>query len=279
MQNDIKPDILSKLNKLPSLPGATLDLVRSFNDEDINVAALAKKIGRDPLLTVRVLKVVNSPFYGLDGEVSSLPEAVMVLGFSNVRSLALAASLTGAFPMPPHGSSEARHLWMHSFCCAICAQLLAPRVQVDAETAFTAGLLHDIGRIAMLALCPTQFEEIMKLMTEQGVELEAAEERVLGFNHATFGARLLERWHLPTKLVQAAEFHHTPDTEPTSRLTDLINVSSIFAHACERHTLYQFLSTAPPNGAIMRLGLTRTQCADALETVDAQLASISAVLG
>ncbi len=279
MESVKKIDLLSQIEKLPPLPGAMLDLLRSFNDEDINVADLAKAIGRDPLLTVRILKVVNSPFYGLKGAVSSLPEAVMVLGFSNVRSLALAASLTGAFPLQPHGAVDPRRLWMHSFCCAICAQLLASRVQVNAETAFTAGLLHDIGRIAMLVLCPAQFEEILAVKAQQDIELEAAEEQVLGVSHATFGARLLERWGLPATLVQAVEFHHTPDLEPTSRLTDLISLSSGFAHACERHMLDDSISTGAATGAIMRLGLTRTQCAEALESVDAQLTTLSAILG
>ncbi len=279
MVTDTKTDILSKVEKLPPLPGAMLDLLRSFNNEDINVAELAKKVGRDPLLTARVLKVVNSPFYGLDGAVSSLPEAVMVLGFSNVRSLALVASLTGAFPMQSHGAANPRRLWIHSFCCAICAQLLAARTQVDAETAFTAGLLHDIGRIAMLALCPAQFAEALALKAEQGIGLGTAEEQVLGINHAAFGARLMERWRLPEPLVRAVEFHHAPDIEPTSRLTDLINLSNTLAHACVHHTLPQFIAAEAPNGAIMRLGLTRTACAEALDTVDSQLTSISAVLG
>lgn len=267
------------LNKVPSLPGAVLELLHSFNDEDMNTAALAKKIGQDPALSAHVLKVVNSPFYGVTGQVSSLPEAVMVLGFSSVRSLALAASLTNGFPMRAHSGADPRRLWRHSFCCALCAQALAPLARIDAEAAFTAGLLHDIGRIALLAAFPERFAAVLEARRQQGLDFDAAEQAVLGFSHATFGARLLERWRLPASLVYAVEFHHQPDAEPTSRLTDLVNVSDHFSHAVAHNTLEQMVTTAEPNGAFIQLGLTRAQCSETLAALPAQLEAVSLLLG
>lgn len=270
---------MPSLDKVPPLPGAVLELLRSLNDEDINTAGLAKKIGQDPALSARVLKVVNSPFYGLAGQVSSLPEAVMVLGFSSVRNLAMAASLTGGFPMHAQGGADPRRLWRHSFCCALSAQALAPPARVDAEAAFTAGLLHDIGRVALLAAFPERFAAVLEAHKQEGVDFNAAELAVLGFSHAAFGARLLERWRLPATLVHAVEFHHQPDTEPTSRLTDLVNVADHFSHAIEHDRLEQLVTAAEPNGAFIRLGLTRTQCGEELATLHEQLEAVSLVLG
>lgn len=278
MEMTAKNITLPNLDKVPSLPGATFELLRSMNDEHLDTATLAKKIGQDPVLSARVLKVVNSPFYGVAGEVSSLPEAVMLLGFSSVRSLALAASLTGVFPMEARGAADPRRLWKHCFCCAICAQLLAPRAKVDAEAAFTAGLLHDIGKIAMLALQPALFEAILAAKSAGDIDFDTAELQVLGYTHATFGARLLERWHLPATLVRAVEFHHTPDVEPTSRLTDLINVAGHCTHAFKRQSLYQNIYSGDPSGAFLRLGLTRAECGAALESLPAQLETVSAML-
>lgn len=267
------------LDKVPPLPGVVLALLTSLEDEDINTTALAKKIGQDPALSARVLKVVNSPFYGVTGQVASLPEAVMVLGFSSVRSLALAASLTGGFPMHAQGGADPRRLWRHSFCCALCAQALAAPARLDAEAAFTAGLLHDIGRIALLASFPERFAAVLAERKRQECDLETAELAALGFSHAAFGARLLDRWRLPATLVKAVEFHHQPDTEPTSRLTDLVNVADHFAHAIGHDRLEQLVAAGEPNGAFLRLGLTRAQCGETLAAMHEQLEALSLVLG
>jgi putative nucleotidyltransferase with HDIG domain len=266
------------LDKVPPLPGAVLELLRSLDDEDINTAALAKKIGQDPLLSARVLKIVNSPFYGVTGLVASLPEAVMVLGFSNLRSLAMAASLTAGFPMHGQGDADPRRLWRHSFCCALCAQALAQTAKVDAGQAFTAGLLHDIGRIALLAAFPERFAAVLETSRQQGIGFDAAEQATLGFSHAAFGARLLERWRLPAMLAHAVEFHHAPDTEPTRRLTDLVCAADIFAHGIVRGDLEQMISSTDPNGAFIRIGLTRAQCPGLLSKVPEQLEALAATL-
>jgi putative nucleotidyltransferase with HDIG domain len=278
MTTQLPEHAIAALDKVPPLRGTVLDLLRSLNEESVNTNALAKKIGHDPVLSARVLKIVNSPFYGLAGQVASLSEAAMVLGFSNLRGLALAASLAGGFPLRDGGKGDPRRIWRHSFCCALVAQALAPRTRVDAETAFTAGLLHDIGRIALLAALPEHFERILQLREEEGRDDAGAEQAVLGCTHAAFGARLLERWRLPPAVVRAVEFHHAPDVEPTSRLTDLTYIGDHLSHALERGALEELIQTAPPTGAFIRLELTRAQCREALVRLPDQLEAVAGVL-
>ncbi|MDP1634115.1 MAG: HDOD domain-containing protein, partial [Gallionellaceae bacterium] len=220
---------------------------------------------------------VNSPFYGVAGQVASLQEAVMVLGFSNVRRLALAVSLNGSFLVRGHGEADPRRIWRHSFCVALCAQALAPLCRIEAESAFTAGLLHDIGRIALLSVDPERFAAVLAARKEHP-DLSAAEAALLGFTHAEFGARLLERWRLPGSLIRAVEFHHQPDTAPTAPLTDLIYIADQLAHAIADNTLESVVTTTAPNSAAIRLGLTRVQCTDALAPVPAQIEALTAVL-
>jgi putative nucleotidyltransferase with HDIG domain len=267
----------ASLDKVPPVAGAVMDLLRSIDDENLDAAHLAKKIGHDPVLSARVLRIVNSPFYGITGQVSSLQEAVMVLGFSSVRRLALAVSLNGSFPVRGHGEADPRRIWRHSFCVALCAQALARLARVDPEAAFTAGLLHDIGRIALLSVDPADFAVVLAARKEHA-DLEAAETAVLGFTHAEFGARLLERWHLPGSLVRAVEFHHQPDTAPTGALTDLTHLADHLAHAMVDNTLEQLVTSGAPNNAVIRLGLTRVQCIEALAPVPEQVEAFSAVL-
>lgn len=265
------------LDKVPPIAGAVMDLLRSLDDENLNATSLAKKIGRDPVLSARVLKIVNSPFYGVAGQVASLQEAVMVLGFSNVRRLALAVSLNGSFPVRGQGEVDPRRIWRHSFCVALCAQALAPLCRIEAESSFTAGLLHDIGRIALLSVDPQRFAAVLADRA-QYPDLSAAEAALLGFTHAEFGARLLERWRLPNILIRAVEFHHLPDTAPTSPLTDLIYLADQLAHAIADNKLESAVSTDTPNNAVIRLGLTRVQSIEALVPVPAQIEALAAVL-
>lgn len=265
------------LDKVPPLPGAVIDLIRSFDDKGANTAELARKIGQDPVLSARVIRIANSPFFGVAGQISSLQEAVMVLGFSNVRSLALAASLTGGFPARCEGGIDPCRLWRHSFCCALCAQALAKSARVDAGAAFTAGLLHDIGRLTLACVEPQRFAEAVAARRNH-TSLVAAERAILGFTHAELGARLLSRWRLPESLVHAVAFHHRPDTEPTSRLTDLVHVADILAHATLNETLDRLITTGTPDNAFVRLGLTRTQCAETLAGIGRQLEAFDSIL-
>lgn len=267
----------STLDKVPPVAGAVMELLRSLDDENLDASHLAKKIGHDPVLSARVLKIVNSPFYGVAGKVASLQEAVMVLGFSSVRRLALAVSLNGSFPARGEGEADPRRLWRHSFCAALCGQALARLVRVDAESAFTAGLLHDIGRIALLSVEPASFAAVLAARPDHP-DLAAAEATVLGFTHAEFGARLLERWHLPAILVRAVEFHHQPDTAPTGPLTDLTHMADHLAHAMADNTLEHLVTTGAPNNAVIRLGLTRVQCIEALAPVPEQVEALADVL-
>ena len=265
------------LDRVPPLAGAVLDLLRSIDDENLDAASLARKIGRDPVLSARVLKIVNSPFYGIAGQVASLQEAVMVLGFSSVRRLALAVSLNNTFPVRGVGGADPHRVWRHSFCAALCAQALARLVRVEAETAFTAGLLHDIGRIALLSAEPARFAEALAARPRHD-SLAAAESETFGFGHADFGARLLERWHLPAAIVRAVECHHRPDTAPTAPLTDLIHLADLLAHAVARDALTTLVQAGASSSAIVRLGISKLQCIEALAPVPDQLEAFAAVL-
>jgi putative nucleotidyltransferase with HDIG domain len=273
-----RESLLVLVEQVPPLPAIVLELLRSLEDENANVAQLARKIGLDPPLSARVLRVVNSPFYGMQGQVSSLSEAVMVLGFSSVRSLAMAASLSSRFTLKPAAGLDPAFLWEHSFCTALACRLLAPHVGIDAETAFTAGLLHDIGRIGLLALDEDRLLEIARRRTAMALSASQAERQVLGFDHAQLGARLLERWRLPPAIVRTVERHHTPDLEPTEPLTDLVAVADACAIAVQRGTQEQFLESARPGNTVVRLGITRGLCQETLAPLPEQLKAITSLI-
>ena len=263
------------LDKIPPLPGVVLELLQSLDDCNANFNALAKKIGQDPALSARVLRVVNSPFYGLAGRVGNLSEAVMVLGFSAIRSLTLAASLTARFSLRPVAGMDPLRLWEHSFTCALAAQRLAPAAGLSPDTAFTAGLLHDIGIMAILVQVPERFAELLNACPDCAARAVAERER-FGASHDEIGARLLAAWRLPQPIVSAVRWHHEP-AQVDERLVDLVHVADLVAH--ERAGI----GLPAPRGdvveaALARLGLDWRGCGEALGAIGEQVEAMVRLL-
>ena len=266
---------LAVLERLPALPAVLLDLMRSLEKPGAGAAELAAKIGKDIPLSLKVLKVVNSPFYGLPRQIGSLSEAVMVLGAGTVKSLVTAALFMKRLPLKPNGSFNPALTWEHGLICALCARRLAPKAGLDADIAFTAGLLHDIGQIVLYTHAAGGFEAVSAWRREQGCGFVAAEQAVFGLDHAAIGARVIARWRLPAVIERAVGKHHAP--EGGDRLGDLLQVAD---------TLCRFIETeaqgvAEPveaNPAFVRLGLTRGDCLQILSPLHGEFTAARALL-
>lgn len=269
---------LAVLEQMPPLPAAVVHLMQSFECEEINSFEIARKISQDPALCLRVLKIVNSPFYGLSRQIASLSEAVMVLGFSTVRSLVLGASLIARLPQTKKGCFEPAVIWGHSLYCALGARNLAKHAGVDPEWAFTAGLLHDVGKLVIYSSEPELFEAVRKLSSERSIDQCQAERELLGVDHAEIGARLLARWHLPTTIEQAAAFHHRPDELAGDSLCDLVHLADILAHAAAAGALEVGIARLEPTSAFTRLGLQSAQCDADLQPLPDEFAAMRDLL-
>lgn len=259
------------LAKIPPLPGVVLELMQSLDDGNANFTALAKKIGQDPALAARVLRVVNSPFYGLAGRVGNLSEAVMVLGFSAIRSLTLAASLTARFSLKPVAGIDPLRIWEHSFTCALAAQRLAVPAGLSPDSAFTAGLLHDIGIMAIFVQMPERFAELLAACPDCAART-TAEAELFGAGHDELGARLLAAWRLPAAIVDAVRWHHDP-SRVDSRLVDLVHIADLVAH--ERAGIGLPAPRGEPSeAALARLGLDWRACGEACESIGEQVQAL-----
>jgi len=197
--------LLATMNRIPSLPAAVLEVIASFDNANIDVQALAEKIGHDQGLSAKILRVANSPFYGLPRQVGSIPNAVVVLGFSAVRSLALAAGIAGVF-----SASSATFFWpgywKRSMTAAVYARALAKCLKLNPEIAFTAGLFHDIGLAALAFGAPQQLAEAQAAAGTG--DLLAAEQALLGFDHAMLGGEMARHWGFPPFIELAIRHHH-----------------------------------------------------------------------
>jgi putative nucleotidyltransferase with HDIG domain len=224
-------EVLDGVQKLPSLPSLVLEILESFENERMDVSTLARKIANDQALVARVMRVANSAFFGLSGQIGTIFEAISVLGFNNLRGLVTAAAIINSAPKNL-GQFDQVAFWRHGICTAACAKALARRTGLNPEIAFTAGVLHDIGKLVIVMQFPALAADFN--LAASDAESLSAERELLGFDHAALGGALAKRWNFPATLHEAISLHHTPLEEcGRGGLADVIYVANVFAHALE----------------------------------------------
>lgn len=226
-------EILAEIRQLPSLPAVVTDLIRTMNNEAVGIDELADGIAKDQALTARVLRVANSPFYGVQQKVATIHDAIVVLGFRAVGSLVTAASVTRYFAPPAGVGFDLYRFWRHSIGVALGARILARGTGLSPEAAFTAGLLHDIGRLLLVTTRPGIYQEVMAYRAAHDCLLFHAEQHVLGFDHAAAGEALAARWRFPPDITRTVAQHHVSGPGPGCSLADIVHVADILAHALD----------------------------------------------
>jgi putative nucleotidyltransferase with HDIG domain len=193
---------------LPALPAAVLDLLDLFARDAIENHVLAAKIALDPALSAKTLRLANSSFYGLARHVSSLGDAVAVLGLRTMRSIVTTAALASGAPRPACDGFDLQTFWRHAIAVAVATKLVALEIGADPEAAFTAGLLHDMGRLAMASAHPKLYAQVLAHGDTHGDELARREHEMFGVDHAEAGALVAEHWRFPQVIVDAIGGHH-----------------------------------------------------------------------
>ena len=204
--------ILEKIESLPPMPNVAVHLLNAAQDPDVDLAKVARWIEQDPAMTANVLRTCNSPLYGLRTQVTSLRQATSLLGLRKVVQIALTVLASPYLKPSQQGYALAGgELWRNSVTSAFAAELVAERTRYpDPSTAYTAGLLEDMGKIVLADFVGQALGEIRGLVEREGIGWEEAEARVVGLPHPEVGARLLERWGFPEALVDAVRYHHDP---------------------------------------------------------------------
>jgi HD-like signal output (HDOD) protein len=228
---DLK-NLIDNAQKLPNIPKVVQELIESFGDESIKNDEIAKKISADQVLTAKVLRAANSAHYGGNRKVGSVSDAVFLLGFNAVRTLVLASGMTGAFKAPEGFDLPA--FWHNSFAVASTCKWLAKFSKDDAETAFTCGMIHNIGELLIHIILPDECKEIQKIV-DRGGRNSDIEKNVLGFNFPEAGAELAHRWKFPDVIVAGIRHQLNPLAAPEfSRFAALINIADYIVHENEK---------------------------------------------
>ena len=205
--------LISCMQRVPSMPLLYVQIVEKLQDPEIGLDVIGDIIGRDLGMTAKILKLVNSSFFGLAREISNPAEAVSQVGAEMIKSLVLSIHAFSQFETTSVGGLSIDGLWQHSQNTARLAQAIAHMEDSEqklVDEAFVGGLLHDIGKLVLASNFPGDYARITKIGREGTVPLVTAEENTFGANHAEVGGFLLGLWGLPVPVVEAIAFHHNP---------------------------------------------------------------------
>lgn len=225
-------EIVGEIENLPALSTVVVDLLNSIEEEGIDVAELARKVSHDQSLSAKTLRFANSSLFA-KSKVSTIEQAISIVGFNAVHNLALAAAMAGAFPEKLCERFDFKAFWRHSIGTAVCAKVLARHLHLNQNLAFTAGLLHDIGRLVLVTRFTQHYEAALAYREEHDCYTLDAERTVLGIDHQAAGHALAEHWRFSEGILHAIVAHHEPDAMGAGSLAALINMADAIAHALD----------------------------------------------
>jgi len=219
--------IISKMDSIPSLPGLYTEMMEELQSPESSLKNVGKIIEKDMGMSAKILKLVNSAFFGIPTQVSSPSHAVSLLGLEVVKSLILTAHVFSQFDSASTGQISLDAMWKHSERVGHLSKRIYEKVNNDKISvgyALMAGLLHDIGKLIFIVNFPDRYKKVLGVTEEQGLILSEKEKEEFGVSHGEIGAYLLNLWGLPDPVIEAIAYHHTPGRVPVTSLSPLLTV-------------------------------------------------------
>ena len=274
---------LAAVGDIATLPEVTIKIIEIVEDPKSTARDLHEVIRNDPALSVKVLKVVNSAFYGLPGQVASVDRAIILLGLSAVKNIAIAASIARLFKgRRISGQFSAVDLWRHSVAVAVAARSIAKSSPhpVMTDEVFVAGLIHDIGTLVERQAFPDQFADVINRCEGGDADFLEVERQVVGADHQAFGVGLTTKWKFPRHLRAAVGFHHNPEvlSVELKNMATLIHLSDVLC--CREKVGFYFTAqhSAIRENMLDTLGITSEQLDELQSTLADQVAEAEVAL-
>lgn len=220
--------------QISSLPTIFFQINEAVEDPESSFVEIGEIISGDPSLSVRLLKVVNSSFFGFPNKIETITHAVTIVGMAQLRDLALATTIVNQFKGIPKKLINMENFWLHSVATGLTAKVIAIyRRESNADRFYLMGMLHDLGRLLLLLNIPEPMKTVMDKY-ELGGAMYDVENNVLGFDHSSVAGKLLESWKLPEMLQEAVAYHHKPTLAPHYPLAaSIVHIADIIAHGME----------------------------------------------
>jgi putative nucleotidyltransferase with HDIG domain len=265
-------ELVAKVKNLPPVPHAALKLVSLLEQPSVSNTEVVQALRCDNVLTAKLLRACNSPYFGLAEPVGSVDQAVFILGHQQILHIVLTIAFGSAMVVPlPGYAVEASELWRHSLVTAIAGEIIANEftdLNVEPPVAFTVGLLHDIGKLVLSQTLTADLQANIRGRIEHGQLARAeAEKAVLGTDHCEVGALLLQSWHLPDDLVEAVANHHQPVLKPRPRLSVVTHLANCIAHLAGSAPGWDGYAVRINNEVVTSLEITHEQIEHLVITV------------
>jgi len=273
-------DLVKKIGSLPAFSPAIRHLVEILRNPNTSAIQVANGIMKDQALTTRLLRLVNSPYYGFSRRIGTVTEAILLLGFTAVRNLLLTLGVADVFPTDPKSGVVSVCLWRHAASTAIAAGLLAREIKDPGrEDLFVAGLLHDVGKLVEFKLARDPFLAAVNLTKNGAMSMRLAEEQTFGFDHTQVGHEVASAWGFPEPLREAIRYHHEPAAAPKSqRHADLIHAADLLGHSLGVAAPLEDCPPVPDEDVWDRLGLAPNCLESVAGEMDAQYRELLAIL-
>ena len=224
--------VIQQIRDLPVLPTIVQDLMK-LGQEDADIHVITRKVSLDQALSAKTLRFANSSFYGLQSRVTTIQQAVTLIGVDAVRHVVTATTLTSYFPQNDCEGFSFTTQWRHSIAAAVCARVLARHLRVNQEYAFTAGLLHDIGRLVLVTHFRPEYEAVIAYRKEHDCEWLTAERAVMGIDHVVVGEALAIHWNFSDTIRRAIAGHHNPEAQKEHSLAAIVHIANAIVHALD----------------------------------------------
>lgn len=260
-------DLIDSTVSIPTIPTILTEITRVFNSADGSAKEAAAVIEKDPAIATRLLRLVNSSFYGLKNPVSSINLACSILGLKVIKNLVVQATVLQTFGSGPDIQGfDVDWLWDHSFKTAVSCRALAEKSPaangLQKDDAYTCGLIHDVGKMILLDSQTDRFAEALRLARAQNIPLAKAEAETFGFNHAHVGGVLANRWKLADKVQAAVMYHHSPATNPEDWARGfLVKAANTLAHLAADGSNGGYRGDLCDGDSLQALGLTQDELA------------------
>ena len=248
--------IMAQVKAFPGMPDTSAKLMTMLKDSESSAAQIESVLKYDPGLTANILKLTNSAYFGIPSKVSSVKQAVVLLGWKRLLQLVMTMCMSTVMKKPVPGYDLPRgELWRHSVAVSVAAELVVKALKIPgADEVFTAALLHDVGKLVLGGFVQDDLQQI-ESMVSKGIAFEVAEFIVLGTDHAHIGARILEKWSFPENLVNAVNWHHDPETcENHCTFSDIVHVANILGLMIANGNGGHGNEMVPSNSVTERLG-------------------------